>query len=120
MSFCNQVGLINIFGCITMKNQTGQFVSCLSKRIINREQNYLQNLIKVLLLQANYSHTNWTDAGRKFSVHQASDAHKDVHRARFSNTEDIDELMCDIHAGQKRENKYCFLKILSSVRLLAR
>ena len=64
--------------------------------------------------------TNWTDAGRKFSMHQASAAHKDVHRARFSNTEDIEELMCDIHAGQKRENKHCFLKILSSVRLLAR
>ena len=51
MLFCNQVGLINIVGCITMKNQTGYFVSCLSKRI-NREQNYLQNLIKVLLIQA--------------------------------------------------------------------
>ena len=51
MLFCDQVGLINIVGCITMKNQTGQFVSCLSKRI-NREQNYLQNLIKVLLIQA--------------------------------------------------------------------
>ena len=64
--------------------------------------------------------TNWTDAGRKFSTHQASDAHKDAHRARFSNTEDKEELMCDIHAGQKRENKHFFLKILSSVRLLAK
>ena len=34
-----------------MKNQTGHFVSCLSKRI-NREQNYLQNSIKLLLIQA--------------------------------------------------------------------
>ena len=51
MLFCNQAGLTNIFGCITMKNQTGHFVSCLPKHI-NREQNYLQNLIKLLLIQA--------------------------------------------------------------------
>ena len=64
--------------------------------------------------------TNWTGAGRKFSTHKASDTRKDAHRARFSNTEDMEELMCDIHAGQKRKNKHCFLKILSSVGLLAR
>ena len=34
-----------------MKNHTGNFVSCLSKRI-NTEQNYFQNLINVLLIQA--------------------------------------------------------------------
>ena len=81
MLFCNQVGLINIVGCITTKNQTGHFVSCLSKRI-NREQNYLQNLMKLLLMQTLLT------GQMQVSKHQASDAHKDAHRARFSNTED--------------------------------
>ena len=101
--------------CITMKNQTGHFVPCLSKRI-NGEQNCLQNLIKLLLIQALLS-----GQMQEGSFPRS----KRVTLAIMLTEQDfqilkIEELMCDIHAGQKRENKHCFLKIFSSVRLLAR
>ena len=63
--------------------------------------------------------TNWKDATRIFAKHESSDVHKQLTMCMSSST-DIAELLSTQHAREKEQNRNYFLKILSSIRYLAR
>jgi len=63
--------------------------------------------------------TNWKDAIRIFAKHESSDVHKQSTMCVSSST-DIAELLSTQHAREKEQNRNYFLKILSSIRHLAR
>ena len=67
----------------------------------------------------NKGFTNWKDAIRIFAKHESSDVHKQSTMCISSNT-DIAELLSTQHAREKEQNRNYFLKILSSIRYLAR
>ena len=67
----------------------------------------------------NKGFTNWKDANRIFAKHESSDVHKQSTMCISSNT-DIAELLSTQHAREKEQNRNYFLRILSSIRYLAR
>ena len=67
--------------------------------------------------------SNWKDATIRFKNHESSGCHREaVERAITlpEVTKDISELLSEAHSKEKRDNRECLLKILSSVRFLAR
>ena len=63
--------------------------------------------------------TNWKDATRNFTKHGTCDFHRSA-AAALTNRVDIGEMLSKQYATEKRANREYLLKILSSVRFLAR
>ena len=66
---------------------------------------------------------NWKDATCKFDVHQHSKCHKEAVLKVVTlpgTTADVGESLSAQHRSEKLENRRSFLKILSSIRFLAR
>ena len=67
--------------------------------------------------------SNWKDACIRFVSHEASQCHKDAVLKVCTlptTTRDIDECFSTQVAKDKKENRQCFLKVLSNVRFLGR
>lgn len=66
---------------------------------------------------------NWKDASVKLKSHESSNCHHESVTKIFtlpSTTEDIGEALSKQHKQEKLERRHCFLKILASIRFLAR
>ena len=63
--------------------------------------------------------TNWKDATTKFAKHESSDFHK-VCAEALSSTVDIGDMLNKQAVTEKQENREYLLKVLSTVRFLAR
>ena len=63
--------------------------------------------------------TNWKDATTKFAKHESSDFHKACAEA-LSSTVDIGDMLNKQAVSEKQANREYLLKVLSSVRFLAR
>ena len=66
---------------------------------------------------------NWKDASVKLKAHENSKCHLEAVEKIFtlpSTTEDIAEVLSRQHGQEKVERRQCFLKVLSSIRFLAR
>ena len=63
--------------------------------------------------------TNWKDGTRSFSKHESCDFHK-VCAAALASTVDVGDMLSRQAASEKRVNREYLLKVLSTVRFLAR
>ena len=63
--------------------------------------------------------TNWKDGTRSFSKHERCDFHK-VCAAALASTVDVGDMLSRQAASEKRVNREYLLKVLSTVRFLAR
>ena len=63
--------------------------------------------------------TNWKDGTRSFSKHESCDFHK-VCAAALASTVDVGDMLLRQAASEKRVNREYLLKVLSTVRFLAR
>ena len=63
--------------------------------------------------------SNWKDGTRSFSKHESCDFHK-VCAAALASTVDVGDMLSRQAASDKRENREYLLKVLSTVRFLAR
>lgn len=66
---------------------------------------------------------NWKKATLKFREHDNSDCHREaVERVKSlpQNTKDIGESLSEQHEDQKRENRMYLIKVLSTIKYLAR
>ena len=66
------------------------------------EEKVLSNQVDKAFIETGYS--NWKDAGRGFSNHQASEFHKAAHYALLPGTADVGELLSNVHSEQKKKN----------------
>ena len=65
----------------------------------------------------------WKDATIAFKKHESSDCHKEAVHVSFVLPQaypDIGEMLSSEHAQQKKQNRYCLLKIVSNFKFLAR
>ena len=74
------------------------------------EGKILSNQVDKAFIETGYS--NWKNAGRGFSNHQASEFHKAAHSALLPGTADVGELLSDVHSEQKKENRQFLMKII--------
>jgi len=66
---------------------------------------------------------NWKDASVKLKTHETFKCHLEAVEKIFklpNTTEDIAEVLSRQHKQEKMERRHCFLKVLSSIRFLAR
>ena len=63
--------------------------------------------------------TNWKKATEKFAKHEKSDFHRICFQA-VSSTVDVGDMLNQQAATEKQQNRDCLLKILSTMRFLAR
>ena len=94
---------------------------------INAEKKHMISSTKSEHVFTKYGFTNWKKALEKnkgFLKHENSDSHKEATErlitAPISTKCDIDEMMSDIAQEEKETNRKMLLKILSSIRYLAR
>ena len=64
-------------------------------------------------------YTNWKDATRVYSKHEASDFHKQA-VAAMANKVDVGEMLSSQLVREKQTNREYFLNVMSIVRFLAR
>ena len=67
--------------------------------------------------------SNWKDANGKFAIHASSKCHKEAVLKMVtlpSTTRDVAESLSTQHQREKLERRKCFLKVLSSIKFLAR
>ena len=67
--------------------------------------------------------TNWKDATVKFSNHESSKCHKEAVLKMVtlpSTTVDVGESLSQQHKQEKRDNRQCFLKVVSNLKFLSR
>ncbi|XP_053398113.1 zinc finger MYM-type protein 1-like [Mercenaria mercenaria] len=67
--------------------------------------------------------SNWKDATKKFKKHENSECHKEAVERSITlpkQTKDIGETLSSAHAQEKMNNRHQLLKILRSIRFLAR
>ena len=88
---------------------------------------YLENkLHSVSNLEHSYistGYTNWKDATAKFPKHELSNCHKDAVLKVVTlpaTTRDIGESLCTQYAEERLVRRQCFLKLMSSLKYLAR
>ncbi len=63
--------------------------------------------------------TNWKDGTRSFAKHEGCDFHK-MCAAALQSTVDVGDMLVQQAAAEKRENREYLLKLLSTIRFLAR
>lgn len=66
---------------------------------------------------------NWKDATVKFSNHESSKCHKEAVLKMVilpSTTVDVGESLSQQHKQEKRDNRQCFLKVVSNIKFLSR
>ena len=64
--------------------------------------------------------TNWKDATTKFTKHEHSDFHKHCSEVLSTSCVDVGDLLDKQAASEKKANREYLLKVLSTVRFLAR
>ena len=77
----------------------------------------LNGLTEGTFLSSGY--TNWKDATRNFTKHEQCEFHKQV-AVVLSKTKDVSEMLSSRLAADKEKNRMYFLKVLSTIRYLAR
>ena len=66
---------------------------------------------------------NWKDATIAFRAHEKSLCHKEAVEIVLTlptTTKDVGELLSNAHAHEKAVNRHCLLKVISTLRFLAR
>ena len=113
----SKLGSSSGLGCTTTRRMiwlTATFVSAL-------KQKKMESNAEPSFISSGYS--NWKDVTVAFKKHQLSACHHkavDVMITIPSTTKDIGEQLSQIHRQEKATNRRMFLKILSSIRYLAR
>ena len=67
--------------------------------------------------------SNWKDASVKFNIHSSTKCHKEAVLKIFtlpSTTRNIADILSDQHKQEKFDRRQCFLKVLSTLKFLAR
>ena len=83
--------------------------------------------VLVLTLRVSYSGqampSNWKDAMVKFGLHDSSKWHKEAVLKMMtlpSTTVSVADMLSEQNKREKRDRRHCFLKVLTSLKFLAR
>ena len=79
--------------------------------------------ISLLLIKVSKGFSNWKDATVAFRAHETSLCHKEAVEMVLTlpaTTKDVGELLSSAHAHEKAVNRHCLVKVISTLRFLAR
>jgi len=84
------------------------------------KENKLNNIPNLEKTYISTGYSNWKEATSRFQSHEATRCHRDAMLTLPATTCDIGEICSSQHSKDKHNHRVYFLKILASIRFLAR